>query len=145
MNIMLTSNDYKDTITKLKFIGKIQAGEKINTKHYMAIVNNDWWTSVLRTFYNFESRGNTINFINDTIKNAIALIEQIKSQNDADQTVLCNIYKDLAQAIEGIENLKKTYSTDKIVVASLETLIENIELYLKMNNVVIKKATSDLN
>ena len=105
----------------------------------MAIVNNDWWTSMLRTFYNFESRGNTINFINDTIKNAIALIEQIKTQNDEDQTVLCNIFKDLAQAIEGIENLKKTYSTDKIVVASLETLIENIELYLKMNNVTIKK------
>lgn len=140
MNIMLTSNDYKDTITKLKFIGKIQAGEKINTKHYMAIVNNDWWTSVLRTFYNFESRGNTINFINDTIKNAISLIEQIKATNDAEQTILSNIYKDLDQAIEGIENLKKTYSTDKIVVASLETLIENIELYLKMNNIVIKKS-----
>lgn len=143
MNIMLTSNDYKDTITKLKFIGKIQSGEKINTKHYMAIVNNDWWTSVLRTFYNFESRGNTINFINDTIKNAISLIEQIKTTNDTDQTVLCNIYKDLAQAIEGIENLKKTYSTDKIVVSSLETLIENIELYLKMNNVVIKKGAAE--
>lgn len=140
MNIMLTSNDYKDTITKLKFIGKIQAGEKINTKHYMAIVNNDWWTSVLRTFYNFESRGNTINFINDTIKNAISLIEQIKATNDAEQTILSNIYKDLDQAIEGIENLKKTYSTDKIVVASLETLIENIELYLRMNNIVIKKS-----
>lgn len=136
---MLTSNDYKDTITKLKFIGKIQSGEKINTKHYMAIVNNDWWTSILRTFYNFESRGNTINFINDTIKTAISLIEQVQSQSEIDQAILSNIYKDLALSIEGIENLKKTYMNDKIVVASLETLIENIEIYLKTNNVTIKK------
>lgn len=139
MNIMLTSNDYKDTITKLKFIGKIQSGEKINTKHYMAIVNNDWWTSILRTFYNFESRGNTINFINDTIKTAISLIEQVQNQSEIDQAILSNIYKDLALSIEGIENLKKTYINDKIVVASLETLIENIEIYLKTNNVTIKK------
>ena len=136
---MLTSNDYKDTITKLKFIGKIQSGEKINTKHYMAIVNNDWWTSVLRTFYNFESRGNTINFINDTIKTAISLIEQVQNQTEIDQAILANIYKDLALSIEGIENLKKTYINDKIVVASLETLIENIEIYLKTNNITIKK------
>lgn len=137
--MMLTSNDYKDTITKLKFIGKIQSGEKINTKHYIAIVNNDWWTSVLRTFYNFESRGNTINFINDTIKTAISLIEQVQNQTEIDQAILANIYKDLALSIEGIENLKKTYINDKIVVASLETLIENIEIYLKTNNITIKK------
>ena len=142
MNIMLTSNDYKDTITKLKFIGKIQAGEKVNTKHYMAIVNNDWWTSIMRTFYNFESRSNTVNFINDTIKSAINLIETIKSQSKDENdncTLLTNIFKDLAQAIDGVENLRKTYLNDKIVICQLEATIENVELYLKMNNVTIKR------
>lgn len=140
MNIMVNSNDYKDTITKLKFIGKIQSGEKINTKYYMAIVNNDWWTSVLRTFYNFESRGCTLNFLNETIRNALVLIEDIKKKPDLDedQTMLHHIYINLAQAIDGIENLKKTYSNDKIVVASLETIIEQVELHFKMNKVVIK-------
>jgi len=136
---MLNSNDYKDVITKLKFIGKIQPGEKINTKYYMAIVNNDWWTSVLRTFYNFESRGCTLNFLNETIKRAIEIAGEIKKKPDADeeQTMLHHIYSDLAQAIEGIDNLKKTYSNDKIVVASLETIIEQIQLHFKINNVNI--------
>lgn len=149
MDTMFTSNNYKDTITRLKFIGKIQAGEKINTKHYLAIVNNDWLTSLLRTFYNFESRNNTVLFVNETVTSAFQLLEQMKmslktfSQAEIESidsiNIMTNMYKDLSNSIEGIKNLKKTYRDDKIVVCQLETIVENIELFLQLNNIPNKQ------
>lgn len=142
---MFTSSIYKETITRLKFISKIQEGEKINTKHYLAIVNNDWLNSVLRTFYNFESRNHTVQFVNDTINTAFQLLDQMKVSlkiedkiNIDEMNIMTNMFKDLTNSIVGIHNLKKTYKTDKIIVCQLETIIENIELFLHMHNIDIK-------
>ncbi len=141
---MFTSNNYKEIITKLKFLSKIQPGEKINTKPYLAIVNDDWITSLFRKFYNFESRSQTVQFINETISSTFQIIEQIKVtsksiQIDATDTdnILNNLYKDLVGSKNGIANLIKTYKADKIVICQLETIIENIDLFLQMNNVSI--------
>lgn len=139
---MFASNEYKDVVTRLKFISKIQAGEKINTKHYLAIVNDDWLTAVLRKFYNFESRSQSISFINDTITAAFTMIDKIKTMgNDSHQidstNILHNLFRDLFHAKIGITNLIKTYKTDKIIVCQLETVIENIDLFLVVNNVNI--------
>jgi hypothetical protein len=141
---MFTSNNYKEIITKLKFLSKIQPGEKINTKPYLSIVNDDWITSLFRKFYNFESRSETVQFINETVASTFQIIEQIKvtSRNiqiDATDTenILNNLYKDLVGAKNGIANLIKTYKADKIVICQLETILENIDLFLHMNNVSI--------
>lgn len=141
---MFTSNNYKEIITKLKFLSKIQPGEKINTKPYLSIVNDDWITSLFRKFYNFESRSQTVQFINETISSTFQIIEQIKVtsksiQIDATDTdnILNNLYKDLVGSKNGIANLIKTYKADKIVICQLETIIENIDLFLQMNNVSI--------
>jgi hypothetical protein len=141
---MFTSNNYKEIITKLKFLSKIQPGEKINTKPYLSIVNDDWITSFLRKFYNFESRTQTVQFINETVASTFQIIEQIKitSKNIQIETtdtenILNNLYKDLISAKTGIANLIKTYKADKIVICQLETIIENIDLFLQMNNVSI--------
>lgn len=140
---MFVSNEYKDVITRLKFVSKIQPGEKINTKHYLSIVSNDWLTALLRTFYNFDSRAQSVSFISDTINMAFNMIEKVKMANDGSgdnhlQTDgLINLFKDLAQTKVGITNLIKTYKTDKIIVCQLETVIENIDLFLLVNNVNI--------
>lgn len=141
---MFTSNNYKEIITKLKFLSKIQTGEKINTKPYLSIVNDDWITSLFRKFYNFESRTQTVQFINETVASTFQIIEQIKitSKNLQIETtdtenILNNLYKDLVNAKSGITNLIKTYKADKIVICQLETIIENIDLFLQMNNVSI--------
>jgi hypothetical protein len=141
---MFTSNNYKEIITKLKFLSKIQPGEKINTKPYLSIVNDDWITSLFRKFYNFESRSQTVQFINETISSTFQIIEQIKVTSKSIQidtadteNILNNLYKDLVGSKNGIANLIKTYKADKIVICQLETIIENIDLFLQMNNVSI--------
>lgn len=138
---MFTSNNYKEITSKLKFISKIQPGEKINTKPYLSIVNDDWFTAFFRKFYNLESRTQTVQFISEIISSAFQIIEQIRitSKNqsfDIDTTnILLNLYKDLISSKEGIQNLIKTYKNDKIVICQLETIIENIDLFLQLNNV----------
>lgn len=140
---MFTSNNYKEVVTKLKFINKIQPGEKMNTRPSLSIVNDDWMASILRKFYNFESRAQTVQFINETVSSAFQIVEQIKitarnsSVNTDITTLLNNLYKDLSNAKIGITNLISTYKTDKNIVAQLETVMENIDLFLEMNNVTI--------
>lgn len=146
MDILFTSNNYKDTTTRLKFIGKIQPGEKINTKHYLSIVRNDWVTSFLRKFYNFESRTQSVMFINESISQTFQLIEQIKlyikslppNEYVVDtNNILSNLFKDLVNSKIGITNIMQTYQDDKIIMCQLETIMENIDLFLQMNNVNI--------
>lgn len=138
---MFTSNNYKEITSKLKFISKIRPGEKINTKPYLSIVNDDWFTALFRKFYNFESRTQTVQFISEIIASAFQIIEQIKITSktqslDIDATnVLLNLYRDLIASKDGITNLIETYKADKIVVCQLETIIENIDLFLQLNNV----------
>jgi hypothetical protein len=130
---MYISNNYKDVLTRLKFLGKIQPGEKINTKSCLSIVNNDWVTSIMRTFYTFDSRKNTLIFINDTMTSTFQLIEQLEHERDPMKS-LDVLYKTLAECINGIKNLRQTYQKDKITVCQLETIIENIELFLNLRD-----------
>ena len=57
----------KEVISKLKFIGKLQKGEKINVR--MLYVQQDGIvTQFLRTFLQ-DNRTKTLGFVQDTIKN----------------------------------------------------------------------------
>ena len=60
-------NEEDDNISKLKFIGKLKKGDKINIK-YMVVQQNNLITKLNRTLYNVDNRTNTLNFISDTVK-----------------------------------------------------------------------------
>ena len=51
----------KEVISRLKFIGKIQKGEKINVK-YMFVQPKGIATRISRTIINQDNRNNTLNF-----------------------------------------------------------------------------------
>ena len=55
-------NEEDDNISKLKFIGKLKKGDKINIK-YMVVQQNNLITKLNRTLYNVDNRTNTLNFI----------------------------------------------------------------------------------
>ena len=119
-----------ETISKLKLIGKLQNGDKLNTK-YVFIQKNGFLTRLSRWFYYQDNRQNTINFVRNTIYSTFTLIITLKKSNKRyDNLILLNIIEDLEAAKLGMVNLKNTYADDLKFCCDIETLLEAVEVEL---------------
>jgi hypothetical protein len=117
----------KEIISRLKFIGKIQKGEKINVK-YMYIQPEGIVTRISRTIINQCNRQNTLNFVTTTIKRSFDIINSCKKSSNFQ---LHNMLTDLAQSKKGLINLKNTYIDDIKIGCDLDTLLQEINAFLK--------------
>ncbi len=120
----------EDIIPKLKFISRLNKGDKINVKN-MYIQQNNFIDKLSRSFFHIDDRTNTLYFVNNTIKKGFELFcQHIDSKDDFD-TILCqNIYNDLKNSINGLLNLKETYIEDVMFTCKIDALIEEIEARL---------------
>lgn len=131
-NINIMESD-KEVISRLKFIGKIQKGEKINVK-YMIIQPDCLKTALSRTFFNQCNRQNTLNFIRNTIKNTFDIIQKYStSTNKSEKHVCKHIIFDLEQSQKGLVNIKSTYLDDLKVCCDIDTLLQEIDAFLNTN------------
>ena len=121
----------KEIISKLKFIGKVKKGEKINTKH-MYVQSNSMSTSFARTFWNQDNRGNALNFVQETVNRAFELlISYERSTVESDRVLFENLLKDLNNSLCGLNNLKFTYIEDTKFCCDMDTLLEYIIARIK--------------
>lgn len=136
-DLYINVDSHKDILSKLKFISKIQEGEKINVKH-LYVQQDGFLTKLSRTFYNLDNRCNTLNFIENTINRSFEIISlYIISDKLSDRKISYIIVKDLENAKAGISNLMKTYINDNMFISRMETLLDNInsktfEIYSKI-------------
>jgi len=146
-NINMSS--YNDVISNLKFIGRIEKGQKINT-NYMLIQPDNIITSLSRTISNNDSRNKTFQFLKKNIERSFELIEGMIMRVDKRKIddgmgemirVNCNnMIADLKSSIDGIENLKNTYITDVKFRCDMDTIIQEINAkllnYNKCDNLI---------
>jgi len=120
----------KEVISRLKFIGKIQKGEKINVK-YMYVQPEGIITRISRTLIHQCSRQNTLNFLRGTITRTFEIITTYSSSTKESYRYICpNIIEDLKISKKGIHNLKNTYLDDLKMGCDLETLLEEIDAHI---------------
>ena len=137
----------QEVLTRIKFIGTIQAGEKLDTRN-MRIEDNTIITPIRRMFFG-EGRDTTYSFLHNTIERAFAILHSMASNEKiSDMMMAANIMKDLDKAVLGLRNMQTTYKDDKMFVCNLETLMEAIdarmvEVKQKYPNIV-KLATPSL-
>lgn len=146
-NINRRMNTNQEIISKLKFIGKLKKGEKINTRH-MYVQQAGIGTSFSRTFINLDNRGNGLNFCQETISRAFELlITYERSEKNSEKVLFNNLLLDLKNATTGLNNLKYTYITDTKFCCDMDTLLENINAklqnYISDNVIVNNSDTSD--
>lgn len=124
----MNTND--DIIPKLKFISRLNKGDKINVKN-LYIQPNNFINKISRSFIHIDDRTNTLIFVNNTIKKGFDLFLQHIESNNSFDTILCqNILIDLKNAINGLLNLKETYGDDIMFVCKIDSLIEEIDARL---------------
>ena len=111
--------DNNDLLAKLKLIGKLKKDDKLNTKK-LFIQSDNIISKISRSLIFVDDRENLLNFIINTVDKCFDLLE---SKNSRQETIL----EDLKLALEGIKNIKLTYSEDLYFCCKLDVLIEEIE------------------
>lgn len=116
----------QEIISRLKFIGKLKKGEKINTRH-MYVQPDGITTSLSRTFAYQDNRGNALNFCQETISRSFELlITYERSDSSTEKVLFGKLVEDLHQSTVGLRNLKFTYITDTKFCCDMDTLLENV-------------------
>jgi hypothetical protein len=120
---------HKEVISKLKFIGKLQKGEKINAK-LLYVQQEGLVTQLARTLLQ-DNRTKTLSFVQDTINKSFELITYYDRSNRVSERIMCNnLIDDLKKSKSGIVNLKDTYVDDIKFCCDLETLLQMIDAKL---------------
>jgi len=120
----------KEVVSRLKFIGKVQKGEKINIQNF-TVQPQSLSTKLVRTFLIHDNRLNTLNFIRITINKAFEIINDYLASEQTIKKHLCrNIIKDLIQSKQGIYNIRETYFDDIKFCCDIDVLIENVDATL---------------
>ena len=129
-----TNDTSHEIITRLKFIGLIKSGEKIDTLNLTATQSTKfnsiwrWWTT--------ENRSDALDFFTTTINRAFEIVQlNISSERSSSDRKLCKIIiEDLIKCPIGMINIQETYMklyNDRIFWCDIQTLIQCIELKLK--------------
>jgi hypothetical protein len=125
--IMMDIN--KETISRLKFIGKIQIGDKVNLR-YMYIQPDGLLTQISRSLLQ-DNRTKTLSFLQDTINKTFEILKCYeKTRKNADKIMCLNLINDLKNSKNGLNNLKETYALDIKFVCDLDTLLQTIDAKL---------------
>lgn len=118
-----------EVITRLKFIGLIQKGEKINVKT-LSVKQTSVLTGLWRMFQQ-ESRETTLDFLTSTVNRAFEIIQLCStSQKQVDKTVCVNVIEDLIKCSCGLLNIQSTYNDDRLFWCHVQTLIQAIDVKL---------------
>jgi hypothetical protein len=119
----------REIITKLKFIGTFQAGEKIDVNN-LRIEDKTLFTPLKRLFFG-EGRDKTFNFLSLTIERSIEIIQNYVLSDRISERIYCsNLINDLFKAVIGLKNIQETYREDKMFVCNIDILIENVDAKL---------------
>lgn len=123
----MSREEDKEIISRLKFIGKLQKGDKINVR-FMFVQADGFFTQLSRTFVNKDNRGNTLMFVQKTILTIFEILSQYeKSNKQSDKIMIHNIIYDLKNAKSGLMNLKETYISDIKFCCDIDTFLQMIE------------------
>ena len=106
---------YKEIESKLRFVSKIQVGEKIDINSLQVVSALSWGTSLYRTIYaRNESRYSTLNWLSQLFNDAFELSKFYLSKKDEFCKIIGNtLLKIIKDCIVGITNLSKTYEDDR--------------------------------
>jgi hypothetical protein len=121
--------EHRETLSRLKFISKIQTGEKINLR-YMYIQNDGLITQLFRTLFP-DNRVKTFAFITETINKSFEILKFYGHSSKLSEQIMCkNLISDLRDSKNGLMNLRETYVLDLKFGCDIQTMLQMIDAKL---------------
>lgn len=124
---VISSDSRHQALTRLKFIGKLQPGDKIDSKS-IKVESTSLWTPIKRLFLTGDSRDTALDFFRSTIDRCFEILEgKLSSKTVSDKIFCAHTLKDLIRAVTGLQNSQKTYGDDNFTVCELEVSIQRVQ------------------
>lgn len=123
----ISSDSRHQALTRLKFIGKLQPGDKIDSKN-IKVESTSLWTPIKRLFLTGDSRDTSLDFFRSTIERCLEILAgKLSSAAVSDKIFCAHTLKDLIRAVNGLQNSQKTYSNDNFTCCELEVIIQGVQ------------------
>ena len=117
------NDDFIDSIiTNLKIINIIQVNEKLCIRNGHLQIDKDSNVRSLLRFLNKDSRGNSMLFIKELLRN-INIIFSKANESESCLWILSRILVEIDSLENGLNNLKITYSNDPVITVVIDNII----------------------
>ena len=125
LNEEYLNHEYEELLLNLKIISLLGEREKIYTNNNVIYTQNEksLLPESLRRWWNNEDRISNADRIQDLI-NSIGKI--ITDSNFINSSYKHRFHNELNNSLKGLRSLKKTYRTDTVVLAKIETITDII-------------------
>jgi hypothetical protein len=132
-------SEVQDVVSKLKFLSKLQPGEKIQVNS-LSIIENGWFWKVYRHFTSkgktekdiLESREISLNSISELCEIALKLaLDVVDKEGTCHQEVWTMVLSSLKEFQPGIRNLMVSYEGDRLFISKVDTFISILNAKIK--------------
>ena len=126
----------EDIFVNLTLIAKIEAGDKLVRNKTDKHLNIDTsYLQFITRWFKGVGRNNSLKFINLILTKAFEINDKlIEDKNEVDAQTLFRLTSDLKNSLNGLNNLKQTYSYDKLIQSEIDVMIDNIRSKLDYNS-----------
>jgi hypothetical protein len=127
----MNTDDFVDVIiSNLKVIGMLQKSSKLCIRKGSLSIDNDDHLQAIRRWLNKDSRDNVLMHVRNTIHSSIKISKELISgslKSDLRDWTLARLNDEMRACEMGLVNLKTTYMSDAMMVASLNVLIDRLK------------------
>ena len=122
----------EEVFININLISKIEPNYKLYINNKFINIDTSYVQSISRWFFG-NDRKTTIFFVNLVINKSFEYCDKLLTTKNLDTKLLFRITSDIKNSINGLLNLKHTYSSDKLVQAEIDVIIENIRNKIEIN------------
>ena len=123
----------EDIFVNLTLIAKIEVGDKLIRSKSDKHLNIDTsYLQFITRWFRGNSRNTSLQFINLVLCKAFEINDILLKEKNAQQ--LFRLTTDFKNSLNGLNNLKQTYSYDKLIQSEIDVMIDNIRSRLDFNS-----------
>jgi len=126
----------EDIFINLTLLSKIDVGDKLIQNGDMKHMNIDTsYFQFITRWFKGSSRNNSLKFISHVLNQAFEYNDSmLEEKSEKSAVTVFRLTADLKNSLNGLNNLKQTYSTDKLIQSELDVMIDNIRNKLDLNS-----------
>jgi hypothetical protein len=135
-DISSISLSLEDIFINLTLLSKIDVGDKLIQNGNMKHINIDTsYFQFITRWFKGSNRNNSLKFINHVLNKAFEYNDSmLEEKSEKSAVTVFRLTADLKNSLNGLNNLKQTYSTDKLIQSELDVMIDNIRNKLDLNS-----------
>ena len=147
--------DKDDILVNLKIFSKIKKNDKLSISENLLEIENRYFASI-RRWLNNDNRKDSLLYISSIIDKAFSIIDETYSNEqrgrnenennnnpvipfkEENSELLKKFSVELTNSINGLTNLKYTYTSDSLIQSKIDLLIDKVNIRIKKINNLLK-------